>query len=63
VHYIRYYDDARSKVIFREYYRLKDDPWELRNLFRDGIATNNPETDWLNRLIRRYRNCVGEACP
>lgn len=63
VHYIRYYDDDRSRVIFREYYRLKDDPWELRNLFRDGIATNNPGTDWLNRLIRRYRSCVGATCP
>ena len=63
VHYIRYYNDDRSRVIYREYYRLADDPWELRNLLRDGIATNNPNTDWLNRLIRRYQSCVGEACP
>lgn len=63
VHYIRYYDDDGSKVIFREYYRLKNDPWELRNLLRDGIATNNPDTAWLNRLIRRYRSCVGATCP
>jgi len=63
VHYIRYYNDDRSKVIYREYYRLTDDPWELRNLLRDGIATNNPNTAWLNRLIGRYRSCVAETCP
>jgi arylsulfatase A-like enzyme len=63
VHYIRHYNADRSRVVFREYYRLRTDPGELRNLFRDGIATNNPNTDWLNRLIRRYRSCVGETCP
>ena len=63
LHYIRYYNDDRSKVIYREYYRLRNDPWELRNLLADGVATNNPDTAWLNRLIRRYRACVGETCP
>ena len=63
VHYIRYYNDDRSRVIYREYYSLRNDPWELRNLLADGIATNNPDTAWLNRLIKRYRACVGDACP
>ena len=63
VHYIRYYTDDRSKVVFREYYRLKNDPWELRNVFGDSTATNNPDTSRLNRLLRRYRNCSGTTCP
>ena len=62
-HYIRHYNADRSRVVFREYYRLRSDPWELQNVLRDGIPTNNPSTDRLDRLIKRYRSCAGATCP
>ena len=61
--YVEYYDDSRSRVVFREYYRLDRDPWQLTNLLRDGNPANNPDTAWLHRLLRTYRACGGSACP
>jgi arylsulfatase A-like enzyme len=61
--YVEYYDDTRSRVVFREYYRLDRDPWQLKNLLRDGNPANNPDTAWLHRLLRIYRACGGSNCP
>jgi arylsulfatase A-like enzyme len=61
--YMQYYDDDRSIVTYREYYRLKDDPWELRDLFHDGNASNDPDRARLSALIRRYQGCAAQACP
>ena len=61
--YVEYYDRDRSHVIFREYYRLDQDPWQLTNLLRDGNPANNPDTARLHRLLRIYRACGGSACP
>jgi arylsulfatase A-like enzyme len=63
VHYIQYYDAERARVIYREYYRLDSDPWELRNVFHDGDPSNNAKTRWLRDLIRRYKACSGATCP
>jgi arylsulfatase A-like enzyme len=63
VHYIQYYDAERARVIYREYYRLDRDPWELRNLLHDGDPSNNPSTRWLRDLIRQYNACSGTTCP
>jgi arylsulfatase A-like enzyme len=62
--YVEYYDDyERTHVVFREYYRLGPDPWQLTNLLRDGNPKNNPDTSRLHRLLRFYRECSGAACP
>jgi arylsulfatase A-like enzyme len=61
--YVEYYDRDRSHVIFREYYRLDRDPWQLTNVLRDGNPANNPDTARLHRLLRIYRACAGSACP
>jgi arylsulfatase A-like enzyme len=61
--YVEYYDHDRSHVIFREYYRLNRDPWQLTNLLRDGNPENNPDTAQLHRLLRIYGACAGSACP
>lgn len=63
VHYTQYYGPTRPSVIYREYYRLDSDPWELRNLLHDGDPSNNPPTRWLRELIRQYRSCSGTTCP
>lgn len=61
--YIEYYNDERSHVIFREYYRLDLDPWQLTNLLRDGNPANNPDIARLHRLVKNYRACDGSSCP
>jgi arylsulfatase A-like enzyme len=61
--YIEYYNDDFSRIIFREYYRLTRDPWELRNLLHDGIRANSPDMTRLHRWIRRYGSCSGTSCP
>jgi arylsulfatase A-like enzyme len=61
--YIEYYSDDFSRIIFREYYRLRRDPWELRNLLHDGVPSNNPDTSQERAWITQYRDCSGSSCP
>jgi arylsulfatase A-like enzyme len=63
VQYVEYYSDDFSKIVFREYYRLGRDPWELRNLLHDGVPSNNPDTSQLHAWISQYRSCSGSSCP
>jgi arylsulfatase A-like enzyme len=62
--YIEYYhDDDHSNPIFREFYRLDRDPWELRNLLRDGNPSTEPDLTRWKRLLRLYAKCAGATCP
>ena len=61
--YVEYYNDDFSKIVFREYYRLRRDPWELRNLLHDGVRSNDPDTGRLHAWITQYRGCSGTSCP
>jgi arylsulfatase A-like enzyme len=63
VQYVEYYSDDFSKIVFREYYELGRDPWELRNLLHDGITENNPDTSRLHDWVSQYRSCSGSSCP
>jgi arylsulfatase A-like enzyme len=56
-------DEARSSVSFREYYDLKSDPWQLTNLYRDGVTSNDPPTPRLHRRLRADMGCAGANCP
>jgi arylsulfatase A-like enzyme len=56
--YVEYYDRSGART-FREYYNLMRDPWELRNLFRDGNPANNPAGKPLNAVLTRDRRCAG----
>jgi arylsulfatase A-like enzyme len=64
--YIEYYTDSNRRF-FREYYDLARDPWQLRNLLRDGNRANNPNVRALSRQLRHDRRCVGttgaRSCP
>jgi arylsulfatase A-like enzyme len=64
--YIEYYT-RRGRRFFREYYNLRRDPWQLRNLLHDGSPANNPEVARLARQLRHDRRCKGtsglSACP
>jgi arylsulfatase A-like enzyme len=63
-HYIEYYDDA-GEIIFREFYDLRTDPYELTNLFtNDGDSTNDPPlADVAHRQLELDRTCTGANCP
>jgi len=56
-----------GKVIFREYYDLAADPFQLTNLLADGTATDDPDTRALDQQIARGLTCSGTtgptACP
>ena len=64
--YVEYYTD-RGRRFFREYYNLARDPWQLRNLLRDGNPANNPHVTALSRQLQHDRQCRGttgaRACP
>jgi arylsulfatase A-like enzyme len=59
--YVEY--DAGGKVVFREYYDLRHDPWELTNLLHDGIASDDPDVAALHRRLAADRSCSGASCP
>jgi arylsulfatase A-like enzyme len=63
VAYIEYYEADRSHPIFREYYRIDRDGWQLRNLLHDGIGSNNPNLSRWKAVVRRYATCAGSTCP
>jgi arylsulfatase A-like enzyme len=61
--YIERYDET-GRRIFREYYDLIEDPWQLRNVFLDGRPGNRPAN--LSEIVAQLqqdRTCVGTACP
>jgi arylsulfatase A-like enzyme len=66
--YVEYYDpnEKRRKrnrtIIFREYYDLKTDPWQLRNLLHNQ-KRGGLDLGALHRQLKRHRFCQGPACP
>ena len=61
--YVEYYRDDRQTVTFREYYDLRRDPWQLRNLLRDGNPANDPRIAPLAARLAADRGCTGTAAP
>ena len=59
--YVEY--DAGGRIVFREYYDLRRDPWELTNLFRDGVRSNDPDAAPLHRQLAADRGCSASTCP
>jgi len=60
------YFDSNGRRTFREYYDLRKDRWQLRNLLRDGSERSGPNRERLRRLHRRLLRaavCSGTACP
>jgi arylsulfatase A-like enzyme len=68
--YVEYFDDATGAVVFREYYDLVNDPFQLTNLLSDADPSNDPPLDEQSTLslhLARDRQCFGTegptACP
>ncbi len=62
--YTEYYRNGER--FFREYYDLRRDPWQLRNLLRDRNPAN-PDVAALSTRLRDDRRCLGvggeTGCP
>jgi arylsulfatase A-like enzyme len=64
--YVEYYARNLRRVIFREYYDLANDPWQLENLLAEPAGAGSPDRATLRALSRRLnelRRCQEEACP
>jgi arylsulfatase A-like enzyme len=63
--YVEYYNKNQTRVIFREYFDLSRDPWQLENLLAPG-GRSGPSERELQRLSDRlagFRVCEGGDCP
>jgi arylsulfatase A-like enzyme len=63
--YVEHYDDAGT-IVFREYYDLATDRWQLENLLADGDPANDPSPDTIGNLsldLQRARSCSEQDCP
>jgi len=60
--YVEWYSTTGA-VTFREYYDAATDPWQLSNLYKDGIPGNDPPIAPLAAALAADRACAGSACP
>jgi arylsulfatase A-like enzyme len=58
--YAEYYRHNTSDLIFREYYDLRDDPWELEN---QAEALSPERRAELSQQLKDFGACKGRACP
>ena len=67
IQYVEYYaDETRQEVVFREYYDLVRDPWQLTNLLGDADTSNDPAPATvlaLSAQLTADRECIAAACP
>ncbi|HEV3473164.1 MAG TPA: sulfatase [Actinomycetota bacterium] len=60
--FVEYYDENGS-VIYREYYDLAADPYQLVNLYGDADPFNDPPFAFPATQLAQSRTCRGSACP
>ncbi|MBA3350694.1 MAG: hypothetical protein H0T12_09095, partial [Actinobacteria bacterium] len=59
--YTEYY--LRGRLLDREYYDLRRDPWEIHNLLGDRNPNNDPDVEKLASQLRDDMLCRGLDCP
>jgi arylsulfatase A-like enzyme len=59
----RYSATQPRKILFREYYNLSADPFELDNLLADGNSANDPATAQLSAQLAADLHCAASSCP
>jgi arylsulfatase A-like enzyme len=60
--YTEYYLQNATEVKEREYYDPAVDPWQLTNLFGDGVPRNDPFIGALSAELAEARRCAGSDC-
>jgi arylsulfatase A-like enzyme len=58
--YAEYYRNGSYDLLFREYYDLNNDPWELTNVVSGLDPARIGE---LSATLEQYGTCRGRACP
>lgn len=62
--YTEYYGANKTVPVFREYYDLESDPWQLENVFADGEGLNKLEATEFSSRLMEYRTCpLVIPCP
>jgi arylsulfatase A-like enzyme len=61
--YTEWYDTATGALVFREYYDLVNDPYQLTNVLNDNVVGNEPDVAALHARLTTARSCVGANCP
>jgi arylsulfatase A-like enzyme len=60
--YVEYYG-RRGRRIFREFYRMDRDPWQLKNLLGNRKHKDDPWGPPLKAQLAQDRGCIGDTCP
>ncbi len=60
--YVEYYRPSGENFV-SEYYDLRNDPWQLRNLLGDKNEANDPDVDALSAELQELRTCAASSCP
>ena len=60
--YVEYYSPSDGTVMFREYYDLEQDPFQLVNLLADQASGNDPPLKHISRRLAAARECAGPDC-
>jgi len=58
-----YSNSGTGEVIFREYYDMINDPYQLENLYENGDVADDPDYTDLSAQLLSARECIGTACP
>jgi arylsulfatase A-like enzyme len=61
--YTEWYEDDGTTPMFREYYDLVRDPWQLVNLLADPDGANDPSLPALEAQLEADRRCEGTSPP
>jgi hypothetical protein len=57
------YRDPAALGLFREFYDLRKDPWELQNPFGDANPLNDPDVAGYAAELHADMTCRGNSCP
>jgi arylsulfatase A-like enzyme len=61
--YIEYYNRHENKIIFRQFYDLRDDPFQRKDLLHDRKRSNDPRNiSQLRSAMAAYKTCSGVGC-
>lgn len=53
---------SKGHVVFREFYDLRHDPWQLTNLLNDGDPSDDPNVTTLHARLEHWQHCRGPTC-
>jgi arylsulfatase A-like enzyme len=61
--YVEYFAGDATEPTLHEYYDMRNDPWQLLNLFGDSSPENDPSVTPLSSQLEADMSCEGPLCP